>query len=130
MRKFHNTTKRAALRKRTHLGPILRNDTRWSSAYEMVSRYTELSPFIDATDRDLVSFLLSPAENVQLSTLISHLEKLESVTKKLQSESIDMADVRMLFDAVIDRFPAFSHHLFFGYIAIVLLFIFRVEQLQ
>jgi hypothetical protein len=33
MRKLHNTEKRAALRKRTDLGRILRNDTRWSSSY-------------------------------------------------------------------------------------------------
>ncbi|KAG6949354.1 hypothetical protein JG688_00014662, partial [Phytophthora aleatoria] len=46
---------RAMLRKLTHLAPVMRNATRWSSVYAMVKRYTELMPFLLKIDHGSVA---------------------------------------------------------------------------
>ena len=44
-------------------------------------------------------------------TLLDTMQKLESVTKKLQDPKLTMSDVRVLFDFVIENFPGMSHYL-------------------
>lgn len=44
-------------------------------------------------------------DNVTLKALHEDLKKLESVNKKLQTESLSLHDVRLLFDHVIKHFP-------------------------
>jgi hypothetical protein len=39
---------RAVLRRVADLSPVLRNDTRWSSTYAMVQRYTKLEPALNS----------------------------------------------------------------------------------
>jgi len=78
----------------------------------MVKRYKQLLPFLDTTDRYLITYFISPGEELEVTSLLTDLENLESVTKKLQSADIDLAEVRILFDGVIARYPSsFSHHL-------------------
>ncbi len=67
--KIHNlmktlgTLKQAGkLRKKTNLEPVRRNVTRWSSTFQMVSRFLELKPFIDDGDLALACFLPSGVE--------------------------------------------------------------------
>ncbi|KAE9107372.1 hypothetical protein PF006_g21133 [Phytophthora fragariae] len=71
----------AELAKYTDLKPAKRNVTRWSSTFEM------------------------------LLELLEELKKLDSVCKRLQGESISMADVRVLFDQVADDYPDMASHL-------------------
>ena len=44
-------------------------------------------------------------------SLLDTMQKLESVTKKLQDPKLTMSDVKVLFDFVIDSFPGMSHYL-------------------
>ena len=44
-------------------------------------------------------------------TLLDTMQKLESVTKKLQDPKLTMSDVRVLFDFIIENFPGMSHYL-------------------
>ena len=101
-----------ALRMRTKLSPIIRNATRWSSTVSMVNRYFELKPFLADMDHpNLLDSILSPRESNTLSQLQVILKKLESVTKALQRENLDLTDVRLLFDEVIIRHPETESYL-------------------
>ncbi|KAG2923797.1 hypothetical protein PC114_g4697 [Phytophthora cactorum] len=102
---------RAMLRKLTHLAPVMRNATRWSSVYAMVKRYTELMPFLlkidhgSVADYDLESYLLSPCESERVTTLCGDLEKLNGVTQTLQKSTLTLSGVRRLFDHVLAEYP-------------------------
>ena len=101
---------RALLRRYTHLTPLQRNATRWSSEYSMLKRFFELLPHLTELP-DLVEILPSPAELAVLRKALSTMESLDSVTKMLQSNDLTVADVRDLFDGVIEKFPAMVGHL-------------------
>ncbi|ETI39564.1 hypothetical protein F443_14852 [Phytophthora nicotianae P1569] len=60
------------------------------------------------TSEDL---LPRPSTHRQIVQLVTNLEALDSVCVRLQSEEGNLADVRLLFDAVIAKFPATAHHL-------------------
>ena len=93
------------------LSAIIRNETRWSSTYFMITRYFQLLPVLDVKDDGITSFLLSPEENKRLEKLQKELMQFESVTKVLQSEEIDLGAVRCLFDGLIECHPELSHHI-------------------
>ena len=113
MLKMSSLKKSGALRKLTPLRPVLRNKTRWSATFEMVKRYTVLQQFIPQTDLDLMPYLLRVDENSQVQGLLINLEQIESVTKVLQEEDqpVTLSDIRDLFDALIEEFPAMKTHL-------------------
>ena len=77
----------------------------------MVNRYFEIKPhlghFEDITE--LADFMLSARENLDMQKLQENLVKLESVTKALQRNSTSLADVRVLFDAVIQMHPSIPY---------------------
>ena len=79
----------------------------------MVKRYTVLQQFIPQTDLDLMPYLLTVDENSQVQGLLINLEQIESVTKVLQEEDqpVTLSDIRDLFDALIEEFPAMTTHL-------------------
>lgn len=55
MKKLSTVKGKALLRSHTSLAPIMRNDTRWSSTYEMLQRYTKLEPILRSLDDETVS---------------------------------------------------------------------------
>jgi hypothetical protein len=91
------------LRKHSHLHPVQRNVTRWSSTASMVHRYFELKPHLVHFDNhsELIDYMPTARESSDLMELEKVLQQLASVTKALQRESLDLADVRMLFDEVM-----------------------------
>eukprot|EP00171_Calliarthron_tuberculosum_P004916 IDg4916t1 len=96
----------AKLRAQTHLKPRLCCPTRWGSYLKMLQRYIELRPFL--SDIDLVSVdnkMPSARENRKIEDVLKVLGDLNSVSLCLQKESTSLADVRALFDTVIDDFP-------------------------
>lgn len=112
MVKLRSLKNAAKLREHTDLKPILSNVTRWGSTFRMLRRYAELRPVLQTINISEVTELFpSNSEHVQLLDLISALGDLESVSKKLQENQTNMADVRALFDAVIDKFPDFKSRL-------------------
>ena len=84
MKKLATLKKSGKLRKKTDLRPKIRNDTRWSSTYSMLKRYFELQNCLDLADRDTADLLPGPSENFKLRECLEHLQKFESVSKKLQ----------------------------------------------
>ena len=81
------------LRRSTDLSPIIRNVTRWTSTFAMMSRYLELEPFLDQNDEAIVDNILGPRDKQQLASLVANSRLFEAVTEKLQKESITLAEV-------------------------------------
>lgn len=95
----------AKLRQLTPLVARTRNETKWSSSFDMVQRYFEIKDFISKIESpDLVPFLLAPMDIKKLEGLLKELKKMEVITKQLQNECTTMAEVRDLFDPVIDDY--------------------------
>ncbi|KAG3046349.1 hypothetical protein PC121_g20734 [Phytophthora cactorum] len=100
----------AELARHTHYKSLKFNATRWSSTYQMLARCVKIRDAINmvAAVEDL---LPRPSIHRQVMQLVNKLEALDSVCVKLQSEERTLADVRLLFDAVMAKYPATSHHL-------------------
>ncbi|KAJ8531766.1 hypothetical protein ON010_g14198 [Phytophthora cinnamomi] len=117
MSKLRTIKGRALLRRVSPLSPLLRNDTRWSSTYEMVARYLELQPAIIQLGHDLLvehevqPLLLQRAEHERVKTLEKDLIKFEGVTKVLQKSTLTMSAVRRLFDQVVKEYPSLKSRL-------------------
>eukprot|EP00644_Phytophthora_capsici_P016209 jgi/Phyca11/115295/e_gw1.28.544.1 len=76
----------------------------------MLKRYVEIKTA--AKQVESVEDLLPRASaHRKIERLYEELRALESVTKKLQSEDTTMADVRVLFDGVLQRYPSMDTHL-------------------
>ena len=101
-----------ALRKRTDLKPIKRNVTRWSSTYSMLNRFFALKDILPALNNPEVNVFIPDGRKMnELEGLLKDFKKFESVTKALQSTSINLAEVRILFDSVKSLFPTLENRL-------------------
>ena len=115
MVKLKSLKYRGKLRTKTDKGPMLRNDTRWSSTFQMVERYSELHPFLMdsefSADRHFIPYMLSPSDFSDALDLLNRLKELNSYTVTLQEPSIDLSDVRCLFDKILAKYPEMATHL-------------------
>ncbi|RLN52051.1 hypothetical protein BBJ28_00021775 [Nothophytophthora sp. Chile5] len=100
----------AELAKHTDLKPIKRNDTRWSSTFQMVLRYMRIRDAIRQV-KAVEDYFPTSAAHKKLLGLLEHLKKLDSVCKTLQHECTSLADVRLLFDQITDDYPVMGSHL-------------------
>lgn len=107
------TTKGAAfLRQYTDLKAIKKNETRWTSTYEMLERYVRLLPYLSQIqDPHIVKKFLNPSENLLVKELVNDLELINKMMKYLQRDDITLADARTCFDAVLQEFPQLSYYL-------------------
>ncbi|KAE9222005.1 hypothetical protein PF002_g15411 [Phytophthora fragariae] len=105
MAKLNTIKNRHHLREADALMPVFRNLTRWSSTFAMIDRYFAIYAKLDRVDDELADFIPTPRENVRLKELYEDLKNLESVSKKLQTSSVSLLDVRMLFDHVMKHYP-------------------------
>lgn len=106
MKKLSYQIPAAKLRRFTLLKAKQRNVTRWSSTYDMLRRYRELKEFLPKLDDvELESILLSEEEDILVDHLCTKLRDLDSVTKELQRSNISLAEARVLFDGVIEKYP-------------------------
>jgi hypothetical protein len=106
MAKLKNLIPAGKLRKHTLLKAKTRNLTRWSSTHDMVKRYFSIREFLPLLKLDYIDSLLpSIRQERELEVLLSVMENLESVTKALQKEDLNIGSVRSLFDAVIEEHP-------------------------
>ncbi|KAE9036222.1 hypothetical protein PR001_g8930 [Phytophthora rubi] len=115
MAKLNTIKNRHRLRELGGLMPVFNNATRWSSTFMMVHRYVESRSIIrsmEQLDEGLVDLLPTPREDVRLTDLHEHLKNFESVNKRLQTEyGLTLADVRLLFDHVLENYPETSRYL-------------------
>ncbi|ETP08613.1 hypothetical protein F441_15490 [Phytophthora nicotianae CJ01A1] len=108
---LRTVTQSAKLRLKTALRPVIRQDTRWSSTFEMVRRYFKLLEFLDADDDEIMEILPLPAANKRLRTLHQELRDIESVVKALQGHDVDLLDVREWFDELIAAKPQYARYI-------------------
>ncbi|KAE9341381.1 hypothetical protein PF008_g10647 [Phytophthora fragariae] len=115
MAKLNTIKNRHRLRELGGLMPVFNNATRWSSTFMMVDRYVERRNIIrsmEQLDEGLVDLLPTPREDAHLTDLYGHLKNFESVNKRLQTEyGLTLADVRLLFDHVLEHYPETSRYL-------------------
>ena len=116
MKKLSFLKQSAKLRKATNLRPVLRNETRWSSAYSMLQRYFDIQHFVDKTDPELLQLLSTPIQERKLTEeVLQDMKFFESISKKLQSVETTLADNRVLFDGLIlkfqDKYPVITNYL-------------------
>ncbi|ETK84464.1 hypothetical protein L915_10569 [Phytophthora nicotianae] len=99
----------AELARHTKYKPLKANATRWSSTFQMLTRYVKIRDAIKmvAAIEDL---LPRPSTHRQIVQLVNKLEDLDSIRVKLQSEDCTLGEVRRLFDTVMAKYPATSHH--------------------
>jgi hypothetical protein len=74
----------------------------------MVKRYFVLEEFLESIDT-VQHLLPSRGQCQRLKQLLPHMEAFESITKKLQSDNIDLYDARALFDGLFERYPEMKH---------------------
>jgi hypothetical protein len=114
MLKLRTLKNSALLRNHTQLRPQLRCSTRWSGSFAMVKRYFEIKDAVIHISNDtdeLQYLLLNVAEERSLTKLFNDMVKLWSVTCKLQTLNLTLLEVRVLFDKVIDCFPAMNRYI-------------------
>ena len=96
----------AKLRRHTPLASVTRNQTRWSSTFEMLKRYTQIREYIRLIgDADIDDLCLTPRENRDVDTLLPVLTDLDAVTKVLQAESTTVMKARDMQDETVAEFP-------------------------
>jgi hypothetical protein len=108
---LRNVKQAGKLRTRTPLEPVTRNDTRWSSTYDMLLRFFRIREFLDDTDSALVHYMPTPLEVNELSLALDDLKEFESTTKLLQDEKRTMSEVRVIFDAILSRYPEMERYI-------------------
>jgi len=108
----------ALLREVTQLKPMLEQDTRWLSTFNMLHRYDELDKIIKskrdskiARAPDVADVTPSQAKSLQISELVAELVEIEKVVKQLQATDINLADVRDAFDGLIAKYPGMENYL-------------------
>ena len=108
---LRNVKQAGKLRTKTKLSAVLRNDTRWSSTFQMLKRFFEIKDFIDSSDRALAVNLPSGLEVVTLQELMKDLEEFESATKLLQDSKRTLLEVRAIFDGLLENYPSMHHYI-------------------
>ncbi|ETI30475.1 hypothetical protein F443_22402, partial [Phytophthora nicotianae P1569] len=111
MKRLRTLTQAAKLRLKTPLRPKLRQQTRWGSTYAMLARHFELREFINVNDEELVELMPSPAANRRLKALLNEMSDVESISKKLQSEGLNLLDARDLLDGLLEIKPSFTNYI-------------------
>ena len=105
MKKLSSLKQSAKLRESTHLRPETRNNTRWSSTFAMYHRFLHFLEFIDSAESELAERLPTATVSITIRTVMSQLKEFESVNKKLQEVTCDIADAKNLFDELLISYP-------------------------
>ena len=99
------------LRQKTDLRPVLRNVTRWSSTFAMLKRYKEINEFINKSDPQLAEIIPTALEDLMIDKVSENMVDLESVTKKLQDDSLTLSDSRALLNGLLSKYPMMRSHI-------------------
>ena len=81
----------------------------------MVERYCQIRETLAqaefSSDKSLLEFLPTPKESTEISDLLKHFTKFNSVQKSLQKEDVGLADARILFDHITKEYPLMKKYL-------------------
>lgn len=97
----------AKLRRVTHLKPKLRNDTRWSSKYQMIKKHVELCGHVNELGSEEVDDLvLMQSGERKVDQLLTQLTQLDHVTQKLQRHDATLRTAGAYFDDTLEEFSS------------------------
>ena len=106
MKKLSFQIPAAKLREFTHLRTKCNNEMRWSSTYNMLTRYKAIREFLPALEvPEIEELVLSDSANHAVDSLCITLHDLDSVTKELQEDSLTLAQARAMFVSTVKEFP-------------------------
>ena len=110
MKKASTLKVASKLRALTHYSAVQENAMRWSSTYQMVSRFLKIQQHLSAIV-DLLAIFPTHIEMDILARAHVVMKKFDEVTVMLQKENISFLRVREIFDEVLQDFPSFESHL-------------------
>lgn len=110
MKKASTLKVNAQLRKLTTLNTVKANETRWTSVFDMTTRFFRIQKELSAI-QDLFPLLPTLVEINLLEKAYVHLKKFHSINKTLQEEAISFLRVREIFDTVLGDYPELDSHL-------------------
>ena len=92
---------------------IIRNATRWTSDHKMLERFVLLYPHLFTLNlaRDTTILIPNSEGFEQCQELLKILKDFYDATISLQKESIDMHDIRCIFDVLQRLYPASAKYL-------------------
>ena len=108
MSKLSTLKESGRLRLLTSLRPAKRNVTRWLGAANMFDRLEQLLPKIQDPSSDVAELIPNA---VQINTIRAHktaLKDFRSITLKLQTQNLSIADSHVLFQTLILEYPNFD----------------------
>lgn len=128
MKKLRTIINRSILREYTHLAPEIRNQTRWSSCYNMLIKYMSIKDCpTESYEEDVLQLFPSMVEINIIRKLCEDLECINKISIALQSEGnhVNLAYVRIIFDGnliflfhmcnhfigLIEKYPTFRKYL-------------------
>ena len=116
MKKMKTQLIQLALGPLTHLKPKSKNETRWSSMFEMVNRYyrfkeEDVLKKLCEDVPDMESYMLIASEERRLLALKKIIDELHLCTKQLQDETMTFGLMRELFDILIQDYPEMGKHI-------------------
>lgn len=92
--------------RQTLLSPKQEYFIRWNSTFQMLQRYCQLRPFLPFIDNFKAEELLPiDTENDSLDVFMERSSDFDSIAVELQSETGLTAEARILFDAVLQKYP-------------------------
>jgi hypothetical protein len=106
----------AALREHTALRPVLRCETRWNGAFNMVRRFLDILESIrkvkDADKTDTLDGLMLKSKEIEnLKVLHKSLVDWNAVFLEIQKRDCSMLKVRKFFDHILRSVPSMSRYL-------------------
>ena len=106
MRVLKTTKGAAVLRNITDVKAVKKNDTRWTSTYDMLTRYIRLVPSLQGIEEEnIIQKMPTQIEIMAIKNMLVNLEQINAMMKYLQRENINLANARGCFDALIKTFP-------------------------
>jgi len=110
MKKASTLKVNAQLRKLTTLQTVKGNDTRWTSVFDMTTRFFRIQKELSSI-QDLFPLLPTLVEIDLLEKAYVHLKRFHGIHMWLQEEGISFLRVREIFDTVLDDYPELGSHL-------------------
>ena len=98
------------LRDLTSYCPVKENDTRWSSAFNMIGRFLTIEKELGSI-ADLLSLLPNHLEVDVLKRAFASMEKFDSITNTLQRNGMSFVESREMFDLFLKDYPMFEHYI-------------------
>lgn len=110
MTKLRAPKNRGFLRKYSPLAPLLENDTRWTSKFTMLNRFLEFVEILPSI-HGIAGMIPSIDEVDAVRALVKICDEFYGYTLLLQDSTLGLHEVRALFDALVERYPAMAHYL-------------------